>query len=142
MNSLVPASKEHSKIDWTPAMDRYFVKLLLDQLKKGNKVCNTFKKQAWNDMLTLFNGKFGPKYGKSFLKHRFKKLLKYYIDVKSLLEVKGFSWDEIQQRYQQMIIYGIITSRYTIIYSYWYTFLLYFMCTIADVGTPRCAFIS
>ncbi|KAL4637123.1 hypothetical protein ACB092_03G058000 [Castanea dentata] len=98
MNSLVPASKGHSKIDWTPAMDRYFVKLLLDQLKKGNKICNTFKKQAWNDMLTLFNGKFGSKYGKTFLKHRFKKLLKYYTDVKSLLEVKGFSWDEIQQK--------------------------------------------
>ena len=98
MNSLVPASKEHSKIDWTLAMDRYFVKLLLDQLKKGNKICNTFKKQAWNDMLTLFNGKFGSKYRKSFLKHRFKKLLRYYTDVKSLLEVKGFSWDEIQQR--------------------------------------------
>ena len=30
-------------------MDQYFVKLLLDQLKKGNKICNPFKKQAWND---------------------------------------------------------------------------------------------
>uniref|UniRef100_A0A2N9HVL4 Myb/SANT-like domain-containing protein n=1 Tax=Fagus sylvatica TaxID=28930 RepID=A0A2N9HVL4_FAGSY len=79
-------------------MDRYFVKLMLDQLKKGNKICNAFKEQAWKDMLTLFNGKFGSKYGKSFLKHRYKKLLKYYTDMKSLLEVKGFSWDEMQQK--------------------------------------------
>ena len=47
-------------------MDRYFVMLLLDQLKKGNKICNPFKKQAWNDMLMLFNGKFGSKYEKSY----------------------------------------------------------------------------
>ena len=47
-------------------MDRYFVMLLLDQHKKGNKICNPFKKQAWNDMLMLFNGKFGSKYEKSY----------------------------------------------------------------------------
>ena len=35
---------------------------------------------------------------KEFLKHCFKKLLKYYTDVNSLLEFKGFSWDEIQQK--------------------------------------------
>ncbi|XP_062144294.1 uncharacterized protein LOC133851750 isoform X2 [Alnus glutinosa] len=98
MNNLVPASKEHSNKDWTLAMDRCFVKLMLAQLRKGNKVRNTFKKQAWQDMLTLFNGKFGSTYNKSFLKHRYKKLLRYYTDMKSLLEVKGFSWDEKQQK--------------------------------------------
>ena len=49
-------------------MDQYFVRLLLDQLKKENKIHNTFKKQAWKDMHTLFNGKFGSKYGKSLFK--------------------------------------------------------------------------
>lgn len=98
MNSLVPASKEHSNKDWTLAMDRFFMKLMLAQLRKGNKVRNTFKKQAWQDMLTLFNGKFGSTYNKSFLKHRYKKLLRYYTDMKGLLEVKGFSWDEKQQK--------------------------------------------
>lgn len=98
MNSLVPASKECSKRDWTPAMDRYFVKLMLHQLKKGNKLHNTFKKQAWKVMLTSFNRKFCSKYSKSFLKHRYKKLWKYYTGMNRLLEVKGFSWDEKQQK--------------------------------------------
>ncbi|KAF5469203.1 hypothetical protein F2P56_013293 [Juglans regia] len=98
VNSLLPASKKHSRKDWTLAMDRYFVKLMLHQLKKGHKVHNTFKNQAWKDMLTLFNGKYGTKYGRSFLKHRYKKLFKYYTDMKRLLEVKGFSWDEKQQK--------------------------------------------
>ena len=130
MNSLVPASKEHSKIDWAPAMDPYFVKLLLDQLKKGNKICNIFKKQAWNDMLTLFNGKFGSKYGKSFLKHRFKKLLKYYTDVKSLLEVKGFSWDEIQQKISAD---DYLWDNYIKVHYHIYIWLLVFIFTVFHV---------
>ena len=130
MNSLVPASKEHSKIDWTPAMDQYFVKLLLDQLKKGNKICNIFKKQAWNDMLTLFNGKVGSKYGKSFLKHRFKKLLKYYTDVKSLLEVKGFSWDEIQQKISAD---DYLWDNYIKVHYHIYIWLLVFIFTVFHV---------
>ncbi|KAF3454440.1 hypothetical protein FNV43_RR04887 [Rhamnella rubrinervis] len=98
MNALATASKEQPKTDWTLAMDRYFVKLMLDQLKKGNKTNNALKMQAWKDMLTLFNAKFGSQYRKSFLKHRYKKLLKYYTDVRSLLQEKGFSWDEKCQR--------------------------------------------
>lgn len=98
VNSLVITGKEHSNKDWTKAMDRCFVKLMLDQVRKGNKIRNTFKKQAWQDMLSLFNGKFGSKYSKSFLRRRYKKLLRYYTDVKGLLEVEGFSWDEKQQK--------------------------------------------
>ncbi|KAJ7978001.1 L10-interacting MYB domain-containing protein [Quillaja saponaria] len=95
--NLAPVSREHSKTDWTLAMDRYFVKLMLDHLKKGNKIGSTFNRQAWKDMVSLFNRKFGSNYGKSFLKQHYKKLLNYYSDIKKLLEVKGFSWDEKQQ---------------------------------------------
>ena len=79
-------------------MDRYFVKLMLDQLKKGNKINNIFRRQAWKDMLTSFNIKFSSQYGKKVLKHRYKKLLKYYTTVRSILEEKGFFWDDKQQR--------------------------------------------
>lgn len=98
MTGLATATKEQLNTDWTLAMDRYFVKLMLDQLKRGNKTNNMFKKQSWKDMLTLFNAKFGFQYGKNFLEHRYKKLLKYYTDVRSLLQEKGFSWDEKRQR--------------------------------------------
>ncbi|XP_065852437.1 uncharacterized protein [Euphorbia lathyris] len=97
IGSLVPPKTEREKTDWTQEMDRYFIELMLDQLKKGNGRDKTFSKQAWKHMLCLFNGNFGSQYGKSFLKLRFKKLFKYYCDIKSLLERKGFSWDERQQ---------------------------------------------
>ncbi|KAJ9682048.1 hypothetical protein PVL29_018098 [Vitis rotundifolia] len=97
MGSVAPASNEHSRRDWTPAMDQYFTELMLDQLGKGNKITNTFNEQAWTVMLTLFNSKFCTQHGKRFLKRRYKKLEKYYSDIKTLLEQNGFSWDDRQQ---------------------------------------------
>ncbi|KAK9292996.1 hypothetical protein L1049_020979 [Liquidambar formosana] len=97
MGSLVPASNERPKPDWTPVMDRYFVKLMLDQVRKGHKINDTFTKQAWTDMLALFNAKFCSQHGKRVLRHRYKKLRKYYRDVRSLLEHDGFLWDKTRQ---------------------------------------------
>ncbi|KAI7998152.1 L10-interacting MYB domain-containing protein [Camellia lanceoleosa] len=48
-------------------------------------------------MLTLFNAKFGPQHSKRVLRHRYKKLWKYYNDVTVLLKQNGFSWDESQE---------------------------------------------
>lgn len=78
-------------------MDQYFIELMLNQQGGGNKPDNTFSKQAWTNMLTLFNSKFGQQHSKRVLRHRYKKLWKYYIDVTSLLKQNGFSWDDSQQ---------------------------------------------
>ena len=77
MNSLVPTSKEHSKTDWT--WTNILSSFCWTNLKKAirsvihsrNKhgmilIKKKKKKQAWNDMLMLFNGKFGSKYEKSY----------------------------------------------------------------------------
>ncbi|PSR91884.1 L10-interacting MYB domain-containing protein [Actinidia chinensis var. chinensis] len=95
--TVVPSSSDRSRTDWTPVMDRYFIELMLNQQERGNKLDTTFSKQAWTDMLTLFNEKFGPQHSKRVLRHRYKKLWKYYSDVTFLLKQNGFSWDESQQ---------------------------------------------
>ncbi|KAK7293115.1 hypothetical protein RJT34_15976 [Clitoria ternatea] len=87
------SSNERPKTDWTPSMDQFFIELLLDQLSKGKKVDNGFDKNAWTDMLAMFNAKFGCQHGKRVLKNRFKKLLKCYCDITNLLR-HGFSWNE------------------------------------------------
>ncbi|KAJ0029852.1 hypothetical protein Pint_12524 [Pistacia integerrima] len=97
MGSLGPISNERSRTEWTAAMDQYFIELLLDQVGRGNKTDNTFSKQAWTDMLDLFNAKFCSQHGKRVLRHRYKKLWKYFSDVTVLLKQDGFSWDETQQ---------------------------------------------
>uniref|UniRef100_A0A9I9D9H2 L10-interacting MYB domain-containing protein n=1 Tax=Cucumis melo TaxID=3656 RepID=A0A9I9D9H2_CUCME len=97
MNGLAPVNKESSRTGWTLPMDQYLVKLMIDQVRKGCRINGTFKKQAWEDMITLFNAEFGYQHRKSFLKHRYRKLKTYYIDLRNLLEGRGFSWDEKQQ---------------------------------------------
>ncbi|CAA7032961.1 unnamed protein product [Microthlaspi erraticum] len=83
-----------SKTEWTPVMDQYFIELMLDQIGRGNKNGNAFSKQAWVDILALFNGKFSGQYGKRVLRHRYNKLSKYYKDMEVILREDGFSWDE------------------------------------------------
>ncbi|MBA0680852.1 hypothetical protein Goari_012529 [Gossypium aridum] len=98
VGSSVPAvSDENPNIEWTPAMDQYFIEIMLENLRKGNKSKSTFSKQAWNDMLGSFNAKFCFQFSKSFLRRRYRKLLKHYGDVQSLLLQKGFSWDDKQK---------------------------------------------
>nr|DAD28740.1 TPA_asm: hypothetical protein HUJ06_030208 [Nelumbo nucifera] len=91
-------SIDRPRTDWTPSMDRYFIDLMLDQLQRGNKIDHTFSKQAWTDMVILFNEKFSSQYGKRVLRHRYKKLWKYCSDITVLLEQNGFSWDDTQHR--------------------------------------------
>ena len=89
----------------------------------------------------LFQWEFGSKYSKSFLQHHSKKLLKYYSKMKSLLEVKGFSWDEMQQK---IAAEDYVWDNYSSLlypFGFWNSFLLYFTTTIVDIGTPRCLFV-
>lgn len=90
-------SKETSKTEWTPVMDQYFISLMLDQIGRGNKTGNAFSKQAWTDMLALFNARFSGQYAKRVLRHRYNKLSKYYKDMGAILKQYGFSWDETLQ---------------------------------------------
>ncbi|XVE53513.1 hypothetical protein DITRI_Ditri03aG0009400 [Diplodiscus trichospermus] len=96
MGSFPSTNNEHSRTEWNADMDQFFIELMLDQVGRGNKVNSTFNKQAWTDMLALFNAKFGHQYGKRVLRHRYKKLWKYYSDVTVILKQNGFSWDETQ----------------------------------------------
>ncbi|KAL0323963.1 UNVERIFIED_CONTAM: hypothetical protein Scaly_2363400 [Sesamum calycinum] len=86
-----------SRTDWTPDMDQYFIELMLKQQERGNKLDSTFTKQAWTEMLALFNANFSSEYNKRVLRHRYKKLWKYYSDLMTLVKQKGFVWDEKQE---------------------------------------------
>ncbi|XP_076936811.1 uncharacterized protein LOC143604117 [Bidens hawaiensis] len=94
MGSQIPNGNDRSRTYWTPSMERYFVDLMLEHMQKGNRVGHTFKKQAWNDMLLVFNAKFGSQYDKDALKSRYTNLWKQFNDIKSMLGQGGFSWDE------------------------------------------------
>lgn len=97
MGSQTPTSNDRSRTYWTPTMERYFIDLMLDQMHRGSRIGHTFNKQAWTDMLTMFNAKFGSQYDKDVLKGRYTNLWKQFNDIKNLLGQSGFSWDETRQ---------------------------------------------
>ncbi|KAL7235113.1 hypothetical protein ACSBR1_018576 [Camellia fascicularis] len=97
MGCQTPMSSEHLRAYWTPAMECYFIDLMLDHMHRGNRVGHTFNKQAWVDMLSMFSAKFGTQHDKDILKNRYSTLWKQFNDVKNVLDQSGFSWDDTQQ---------------------------------------------
>uniref|UniRef100_A0A2P2JI35 L10-interacting MYB domain-containing protein n=2 Tax=Rhizophora mucronata TaxID=61149 RepID=A0A2P2JI35_RHIMU len=90
-------TRHRSRTYWQPPMDRYFIDLMLEQLRKGNQIDGVFRKQAWIDMITSFNAKFGFHFDVDVLKNRYKTLRRQYNVIKNLLELDGFSWDDARQ---------------------------------------------
>ncbi|XP_043695598.1 uncharacterized protein LOC122646171 isoform X2 [Telopea speciosissima] len=97
MDTQFPTSSERSRTNWTPTMDRYFIDIMIEQVHKGYKNGNIFRKKAWEDMVALFNTKFGFQLDKEVLRNRHKKLRLQYNAIKTLLDHDGFRWDETRQ---------------------------------------------
>ncbi|KAF2601030.1 hypothetical protein F2Q68_00009668 [Brassica cretica] len=79
---------------WHPPMDRYFIGLMLDQARSGNQIEGAFRKQAWTEMVKLFNAKFDSSFTVDVLKNRYKTMRRQYNAIKSLLRSDGFCWDD------------------------------------------------
>lgn len=97
MGSQNPTNSERLRTSWTLPMERYFIDLMLDQVHRGNRMGHTFNKQAWNDMLIMFNANFGSPYDVNILKSHYTSLWKQFNDIKNLLDQNGFSWDNTRQ---------------------------------------------
>ncbi|CAN1859033.1 L10-interacting MYB domain-containing protein [Linum perenne] len=96
VNALAAAGNR-GRTYWQPSMDRYFMDLMMEQLRKGNQIDGVFRKQSWMEMIADFNSKFGFSYDVDVLKNRYKTLRRQYNVIKSLLELEGFRWDDHRQ---------------------------------------------
>ncbi|KAH0978192.1 hypothetical protein GBA52_027911 [Prunus armeniaca] len=90
-------TNSRSRTYWQPPMDRYFIELMQEQVRKGSRIDGVFRKQAWMEMIASFNAKFGFNYDMDVLKNRHKTLKRQYNVIKNLLELDGFIWDDSRQ---------------------------------------------
>ncbi|KAF9615694.1 hypothetical protein IFM89_026109, partial [Coptis chinensis] len=74
-------------------MDRYFVKLMVDQVHDGQYLDDQFSKHAWRQMEEKFKAKFGPSFTIELLKNHYRALKNNYNCIKTLLSESGFGWD-------------------------------------------------
>ncbi|KAJ1426961.1 Myb/SANT-like domain [Sesbania bispinosa] len=51
-----------TRTSWQPPMDRYFISLMLAHVHKRNQADGVFSKQAWMEMISSLNEKFGFDY--------------------------------------------------------------------------------
>lgn len=91
-----PASN-NARTSWTVPMDRYLIDLLLEQALEGNKIGHGFLTEAWMEMVTKFNARFGSHYDTDVLKDRYKHVRRQFNDIKNLLEQSGFSYDDTRE---------------------------------------------
>ncbi|CAD5326886.1 unnamed protein product [Arabidopsis thaliana] len=91
------SSVTRCRTTWHPPMDRYFIDLMLDQARRGNQIEGVFRKQAWTEMVNLFNTKFECNYDVDVLKNRYKSLRRQFNAIKSILRSDGFAWDNERQ---------------------------------------------
>lgn len=96
MDDFIASNGERPRTTWTPSMNRYFLDLVLEQVRRGNMTDQALRKQVWAQMTALFNEKFGFQYDKDILKNRFKSLRRKYNEITTLLN-NGFQWDRTMQ---------------------------------------------
>ncbi|KAE9586426.1 putative Myb/SANT-like domain-containing protein [Lupinus albus] len=89
-----PSDGNEGRIRWTHSMDHYFIDLLLEQMKFGNKAGNTYTPQAWNAMVKSFNDRFKTHYCKENLRNHYKHFKKQFSVVSNLLQLKEFAWND------------------------------------------------
>ncbi|EOA22753.1 hypothetical protein CARUB_v10003465mg [Capsella rubella] len=98
MSTLSRNGNERLRTVWTPEMDQYFIELMVEQVRKGNRFeDHLFSKRAWKFMSCSFTAKFKFPYGKDVLKNRHKTLRNLFKSLKNLLREDGFCWDETRQ---------------------------------------------
>lgn len=79
---------------WTPPMDRYFIKLMVERVNDGQFLDGQFSKVAWKLIADQFKAKFGTKYDLEIMKNHYRAIKKAHSAIRTLLGQSGFGWDE------------------------------------------------
>ncbi|KAF6168710.1 hypothetical protein GIB67_026596 [Kingdonia uniflora] len=95
MDNAGTSNNNRGRTECTPPMDRYFLDLMLEQVRGGQRNEKLFTKIAWADMKKKMNEKYeNMNDDKEVLKNRYKKLKNIYTILKALLDHSGFGWDD------------------------------------------------
>ncbi|XP_043689163.1 uncharacterized protein At2g29880-like [Telopea speciosissima] len=86
---------DHESAKWTKNEVDTFVRLMLDEVKKGNKTTTTFNKAGWNKIKNQFEAKTGRNFNRLQLRNKMNKLRYDYRSFKELLETSGFGWNAV-----------------------------------------------
>ncbi|XP_042492555.1 uncharacterized protein At2g29880-like [Macadamia integrifolia] len=81
--------------NWTQAETYEFVKLMIDNVKKGNKTNSTFSKNGWTNIKERLESVVSRTFTREQLRNKMNKMRTDYRNFKKLLETAGFKWNPI-----------------------------------------------
>ncbi|XXG77557.1 hypothetical protein AAC387_Pa08g1690 [Persea americana] len=84
-------------LKWTPLQDDTLTQLMLDQCEKGRNIKGGFTCEWWDLLTKEMKTQYGDFFSKDKLKNRFKTLKKTYVDLKAMLDLSGFGWDDARK---------------------------------------------
>ncbi|KAK3424566.1 hypothetical protein EUGRSUZ_F01358, partial [Eucalyptus grandis] len=83
---------------WTEAVTSLFIGLLVDEVKKGNRISSTFNKAGWRNIQTECVRQTGCQYSMVQLRNNVNKLRKQYSSFQKLMSQSRFGWDNVNKR--------------------------------------------
>ncbi|KAL5706460.1 hypothetical protein ACHQM5_024625 [Ranunculus cassubicifolius] len=86
--------QDQPRAKWTLYLTKTLADLMVEQVYRGERHNCSFSKKAWEYMCIEFQKKTGLNWDKEQLKNRYGVMRKQHATVKSLLDLKDFSWDE------------------------------------------------
>ncbi|XP_042504808.1 uncharacterized protein LOC122081681 [Macadamia integrifolia] len=93
MASTSRANNEAAK--WTQSEQDYLLKLMVEQVKVGNKSSSTFNKGGWNNIKNGLEEKFNRSFTMVQLRNKMNKMRFDYSAFKRLLDTTGFGWNSV-----------------------------------------------
>lgn len=118
-------------------MDACLIDLLLEQVKRGNRLGQTFITRAWNGMTVSFNEQFKSQYDKDVLKNRYKHLKKQFNEVDNLLQQDGFSWDDTKEMVNAE---DHVWDAYTKVTFFFFTLIRLLRCSMVKLTCNFCRY--
>ncbi|XP_030537294.2 uncharacterized protein LOC115745830 isoform X2 [Rhodamnia argentea] len=92
------SQKDTFNAKWNETSTNYFVSLMVEEVKKGNRTSCTFNKTGWKNIRIAFNNKIGFQYTQVQLRNKHNKLRIQYGSFKKLLGQSGFGWDNVNKK--------------------------------------------
>ncbi|RWR87796.1 Myb/SANT-like domain-containing protein [Cinnamomum micranthum f. kanehirae] len=87
-----------NNLKWTPPHDEKLIEVMVDQCREGRGMKGGFTCEEWNLLTQNMKSEFGESiFTKDMLKNRFKTLKKTYANMKAMLDLSGFGWDDTRK---------------------------------------------
>ena len=77
--------------------DDTLIQLMVEQCKEGRGIKGGFTCEGWDLLTKEIKTAHGSFFSKDKLKNRFKTLKKTYGDLKAMLDLSGFGWDDTRK---------------------------------------------